>query len=99
MVNNTYARPVIPLLMSLISGIIAGNFFPNYDIWSYLIIIIGFIFLLAGLILKKNTSIFPLIFFTALGYLSIQPWVTPRFPDNHVIHFADSTPPANYRHH
>lgn len=92
MVNNTYARPVIPLLMSLISGIIAGNFFPNYDIWSYLIIIIGFIFLLAGLILKKNTSIFPLIFFTALGYLSIQPWVTPRFPDNHVIHFADSTP-------
>jgi len=44
-------------------------------------------------ILKNRTSkLFPLVLFIALGYLSIQPWVAPTFPPNHVIHFMDAHP-------
>ena len=32
----------------------------------------------------------PLLFFIALGYLAIQPWIVPRFPANHIIHTVDS---------
>ncbi|MFC1816651.1 ComEC/Rec2 family competence protein, partial [Thermodesulfobacteriota bacterium] len=39
---------------------------------------------------KKPALILPAVLFVALGYLSIQPWAAPRFPTDHVIHFADS---------
>ena len=32
----------------------------------------------------------PLFLFSSIGYLSIQPWVAPRFPDHHIRHLVDS---------
>ena len=40
--------------------------------------------------LRFFTLISPFILFASLGYISIQAWVHPQFPENHVIHFADS---------
>ncbi|HUV50618.1 MAG TPA: DNA internalization-related competence protein ComEC/Rec2 [Anaerolineae bacterium] len=84
------SRPIIPLLISMIFGIVSGFWFPGNAIWAYSII-----FLCAGLIVfravyKKPLSVLPLVIFCAFGYLLIQPWVAPRFPYNHITHFTDN---------
>ena len=39
---------------------------------------------------RRSGGIFPILLFVALGYLSIAPWVQPRFPTNHIIYHAGS---------
>ena len=90
MAYRIYSRPIIPLLISMIFGIVSGSRFPGNAIWAY-----STIFLCAGLILlkiiyKKNLFFLPLVFFVTFGYLLIQPWVAPRFPPNHITHFTDN---------
>ena len=90
MAYRIYSRPIIPLLISMIFGIVSGSRFPGNAIWAY-----STIFLCAGLILlkiiyKKNLFFLPLVIFVAFGYLLIQPWVAPRFPPNHITHFTDN---------
>ncbi len=90
--DKIYARPVIPLLLPMISGIAVGTRFPGQAVWAY----IG-VFVCAGIIIRriqqKDTGLVsPIVLFLALGYLSIQPWVAPEFPPNHVVHFTDTHP-------
>ncbi|MDO9567125.1 MAG: DNA internalization-related competence protein ComEC/Rec2 [Candidatus Desulfaltia sp.] len=84
------SRPIIPLLISMIFGIVSGSWFSGNAIWAYFTI-----FLCAGLILlkiiyKKNRFFLPLPVFFAFGYLLIQPWVAPLFPSNHITNFTDN---------
>ncbi len=86
--SQVYARPLIPLLLALITGIVAGLFLPNS---SALFLIVTAAFVSAVLFVWKQQRAFlllPLIFF-ALGYWSLQGWVSPRLPANHVSHFVD----------
>jgi competence protein ComEC len=90
--TTIYSRPVIPLLLSMISGIAAGAWYPGYGTWM-LIIALLCAAALVFLIRKNRTARWvPLIFLFALGNLSIQPWAAPRFPANHIIHFTDTQP-------
>jgi len=85
-----YSRPVIPLLLSMISGIVVGARFPGHATWMMIVVFVCAAALIF-FIQKKRTSIFfPLGLLIALGYLSIQPWACPEFPSNHVIHFMDT---------
>jgi competence protein ComEC len=84
-----FHRPIVPLLVSIIIGILLGIRFPGKMFWaSGLMIMAG-----AGtgwVIRKKGACLTtPLLLFIILGYLSIQPWVSPRFPPNHIIHHRD----------
>lgn len=90
MTAKIYSRPVVPILAAMISGIAFGSWFPEYRTWLYFVV-----FICAGLILylikqKKKVFISPVILFIAIGYLSIQPWVSPELPSNHVINFTDT---------
>ncbi len=85
-----YTRPVIPLLICLLTGIIFGYAFPHYQIWAFFLTPIAFFIVIFNLIKNKNGGLSPIILFFALGYLSVQPWVTPKISDHHIIHFADS---------
>ena len=87
-----YSRPVIPLLLSMISGIVIGAWFPGYGTWMIIVVSVGAATLLFFIRNKKTSALFPLVLLIALGYLSIQPWVFPTFPSNHVIHFMDTHP-------
>ncbi len=82
-----YFRPLIPLLLSLISGIFVGTRFPGHWIWGVLGVGAAGAFIGYFLICRKEIRLFPLIFFILLGYLSVQPWSAPRFPENHVVRF------------
>ena len=89
--SGIYFRPVVPILVSLMIGIVAGCRFPDHQIWPWVLSIIGLgmLFFLVGR--KKQGRMVPLFFFFALGYLSIQPWMSAHFPPNHIVHFRDAS--------
>ena len=80
-------RPFIPLLLSLIGGIGFGVYLPVLR-WPVISMAaaagIG-----AHFLRRENSRLLPLILFAGLGYLSILPWCAARFPENHVVHYAD----------
>ncbi|MEJ2655634.1 MAG: ComEC family competence protein, partial [Desulfobacterales bacterium] len=84
-----YSRPVIPLLLSMISGIVAGAWVPGYGTW--MVIAASLCTAVLIFLIRKNRTarLIPIILLFALGDLSIQPWVAPMFPSNHIIHFTD----------
>ncbi|MBW2010258.1 MAG: DNA internalization-related competence protein ComEC/Rec2 [Deltaproteobacteria bacterium] len=85
-----YSRPVIPLLIFLMFGIVFGWWFPGHVKWAYIIILLNAGWILQKIIRQETAFISPLILFFCLGYLSIQTWATPEFPPDHLIHFTDS---------
>jgi competence protein ComEC len=87
--STAWNRPAIPLLISLISGILIGNARPGN-----MVVISGAAMLTAcGIILsiirKRSSIAAPILLFLFLGYLSIQPWKGTNLPSSHVIHHAD----------
>ena len=93
MIDNAYSRPVIPLLVSFIFGIALGAWIPGYAIWVYIIAFICsccMLFCFPRPRCQGFNLFAPLLFFIALGYQSLQPWIVPQFPANHIIHTVDS---------
>ena len=89
---SAYARPVIPLTLSLIAGIASGSEWPGGQATA-LAVIGGSIAAIAGCLARRRPAAFvPLILFVALGYLCMQPYVIPRFPPDHVSRFLDTGP-------
>jgi len=90
MSDNFFFRPAIPLLISLICGILLGSGLAGYGIWVIAAVIVSTGLCLRQTLHKKNALILPILLFVSLGYLSIQPWVSPRLPDNHILHTTDT---------
>ncbi len=83
-----FFRPIIPLLLFLIIGIWIGMLAPGHAIWVHGALYVS-VAVLAGLILKHRQALgIPLFLFGLAGYLILQPWVAPRFPSHHVVHFT-----------
>jgi competence protein ComEC len=85
-----YARPLVPLLGALTAGILIGSELPDHPLWAWTITLAGMCGVLIGLIRRRSLQFSPLVLFVAVGYLSIQPWVTQRLPDHHISHFISS---------
>jgi competence protein ComEC len=90
MSDNIYFRPAIPLLISLICGILFGSGLAGYEIWATAVAIACTGFCLRQIFHKKNVLILPILLFVSLGYLSVQPWASPRLPANHILHYTDT---------
>lgn len=90
MSNNIYFRPAIPLLISLICGILVGSVLAGYEIWAMAAAVVCAGLCLRQIVRKKNAGILPILLFVFLGYLSVQPWVSPRLPANHILHYTDT---------
>ncbi len=86
--TSVYFRPVIPLLLSMVSGIAAGAWFPGYGTWMAVVAAVCMGVLIFLIRNKHAARMVPLILMFALGNLSIQPWTSPGFPANHVIRFT-----------
>lgn len=85
-----YARPVLALLLSLIAGVVVGTGFPDRRIWAYLFIFLCVLLIFFRICQGNAAFVSPFILFIGLGYLSIQPWMSPKFPSHHIIHFTDT---------
>ncbi|MFH2046309.1 MAG: DNA internalization-related competence protein ComEC/Rec2 [Pseudomonadota bacterium] len=92
MTGNIYYRPIIPLLLSLITGISCGLLLPGYSLWAYFFTASCFVFLLIKIIRKKSAVFLPIILFIFLGYLSIQPWLCDKISPSNISYYADSAP-------
>lgn len=92
MSDTIYFRPVIPLLLAFIAGIALGSWIPGYRLQAGFIISLCVVLILFLILKQKAVLILPLVLFAAVGYLSIQPWLTPKFPSHHVVHFRDTHP-------
>ena len=88
--TGVYFRPVIPLLVSLIAGIGAGSRFSGQSACGYCVALVCICWILCCLYKNRGVIFTPIVLFFALGYLSIQPWVAPKFPPHHIVHFQDS---------
>jgi competence protein ComEC len=91
-VMKFYHRPVIPLTLALIAGIVLGSAAPGWEGLALALASACGLGMLRGLIRRTPAAVWPLLLFVAIGYLSLQPWVHPRFAANHVSRFADSGP-------
>ena len=86
--STTYFRPAIPLLLSLICGILFGSALSGFEVG---LVAAAAVFAACGLRRchqNQPSQIIPILLFIALGYVSISPWMHPRFPDHHIIHSA-----------
>ena len=88
MVLNVYARPLIPLALSFMVGIVGGLFLAGFEPAVLVGLAAAFGFTVFCLLRRRNESLSPLLIFIFLGYLSVQPWMAPRFPADHIIHFT-----------
>jgi competence protein ComEC len=91
MVSHFYLRPIAALLVSLMGGIVLGCQLPGHTGVALTIGIAGAGFIGINLVQKKTGGLIPLILYVALGYVAVQPWVAPRFSDNHIQNFSDET--------
>ena len=85
-----YSRPVIPLLLSLMAGILAGLWLPDFRMWGYALALTGAAGVLCAVVCQAPLRFTPLLLIAACGYLSIQPWTTQYIPDRHISRFAAS---------
>ena len=91
MVSHFYLRPIAALLISLMGGIVLGCQFPGHTIVTLGIGFASAGFIGAHFIRKRAAGLSPIIFYIALGYLAVQPWVAPHFSANHIQNFSDET--------
>ena len=90
MSQGVFFRPIIVLLVPLISGIVSGAWFAGFTPWVLATVVISSARMIWATAQKRNLLIEPLIFFASLGYLTIQPWMSPSIPDHHIVHFTNS---------
>lgn len=87
-----YRRPVIPLTVAMMIGIALGSAAPGYGSGALVLALACSFGIVRCLIRRAPAAACPLLLFIALGYFSLQPWVHPRFPPNHVSRFVNSGP-------
>jgi len=90
MTGKIYSRPVIPILVSMILGLACGSWLPDHKVYAYFVIFVCVTLILYLILQRKTSLILSVILFFAFGYLSLQSWVVPKFPSNHVVNFLDS---------
>ncbi len=90
MTSAIYFRPGIPLLIALICGIVLGSEYKGFEFGIGAAILVTAAGVGRQIYCRQAGAVFPILLFAGLGYLSISPWVQPRFPANHIIHFAGS---------
>jgi len=67
-----YSRPVIPLLLSLMIGIVVGHVFPDHSLIPILALIVCLPLIIRAIWRKIPLTVIPLLLFSAMGYLLIQ---------------------------
>ena len=89
MTGSTYSRPFLPLVVAMMAGIAVGSSLGGYGTWILISCVVILGWLIYTIFCHKGSTLVPLLLFTCLGYLLIQPWSAPAFPDHHITHFTD----------
>jgi competence protein ComEC len=71
-------------------GILLGSRFAGFTTGFGVLAVVGGGFSLICLYRRKSVFFLPVLLFASVGYLSIQPWLSPRVPGNHIQNYADT---------
>ena len=88
--DRIYFRPLFPLLISLMGGILLGSRLAGFAAGIGLLAAVCAGFSLMCLLRSKPAFCMPILLFISLGYLSIQPWLSSRVPAHHITHYTDT---------
>jgi len=83
-----FFRPIIVFLPPLISGIASGIWFDGFSPWAIAVVVISSAHMLWAIAGKRMLLFAPVVFFLSLGYLTVQPWMSPSLPAQHISHYA-----------
>ena len=92
MLPPTYHRPIIPLLLAFMAGILIGRFFPGGGVLTGLIGVAALIRLFRSLWQKRPAAVAPLVLIGALGHLAVSPFIFPVFPPSTARPYIDENP-------
>ncbi|MGD8272513.1 MAG: ComEC/Rec2 family competence protein [Desulfobacterales bacterium] len=91
MVSQFYSRPIAALLFAVMGGILLGSQFEGHVVGAVVIICLSAARTAINIWRRQAIRWTPIILFAALGYASIQPWVSPNLSADHVDSFSDET--------
>jgi len=87
--EKVWFRPAIPLLLSIMAGIVIALVVPGKWIWVVFAAIPALGCIIAAFVQGKNARFSPLILYACLGYLAYASCVTGPENPRHVAHYAD----------
>lgn len=77
------------MLFAFGAGILLGELRPGLAVYAWVIAGLCLLWLIGDLAAGTPALLSPILIILLLGYLSIQHWVAPPFPANHIVHHAD----------
>lgn len=83
-----FHRPVIPLLIAFIAGIISANQFSGYPLLACVTAIIASCIICYKILAGKDAIVAPISLMFVMGYLILQPWITPFLSNHHISQYA-----------
>jgi competence protein ComEC len=85
-----YLRPIMPLTLALIGGIVIGERLPGYALAAAPILVVAAAFLVAGLRRGCPVRWSALLALLAAGYLAMLPWMSPARGPDRIAGFLDT---------
>ncbi len=82
-------RPLVPIAAALTAGILAGGVWPGFFKTALLLAGLLALALVRHVRQRRGALAAPLLFCFVSGYLSMQPWLLPQLPPDHVVHQVD----------
>ena len=84
-------RPLIPILLSYLCGIIIGYYItiPRVILLSSIFVSLAFFIITIAIKKKRLSPILPIIIFNLLGILFINNNLSPQLLSNHIINYAE----------
>ncbi|MDA8139618.1 MAG: DNA internalization-related competence protein ComEC/Rec2 [Desulfobacteraceae bacterium] len=87
--NHTFVRPLIPITVALMLGIGLGLVWPGCLATALAVVLALSSVMLLAIAKRRRLLVAPLLFFVAIGYLSIQPWLRRQWPSEDISHYTD----------
>jgi competence protein ComEC len=88
-IDTVYYRPIIPLALAFIFGIVGALYFPGQSFWFISLAVLASGYTLHSFVYQKKSRLSPLILFACMGYLSFASIDAASLRANHVAHFRD----------
>lgn len=87
--ERIFLRPLAPVALALLSGILAGSFFAGHAVPAAFVFVMTAAALVGCVFRRRSALLSPLLLCAAAGYLSIQPWLGREPPPAHVSRYAE----------
>ena len=86
---SNFLPPLVPLCISLITGIITGNIFPEFKALSIFPIFLILFFIIVKIVKRESSGFLNVTLFFFLGYCLISFAILPYLSQNHISRYAD----------